>query len=99
MLRYTRSTEYIIKPELLRHLGKVDNFKKRTREVTNSPSTDQTQDGSTKAILTRNRLGSSPSLIMQLGSIHAGGTSSIITRSRLQSQQDLTTGQDGATDF
>ena len=50
------STEYIIKPDLPRHLGKVDNFKKRTREVTNSPSTDQTQDGSTKTILTRNRL-------------------------------------------
>ena len=50
------TTEYIIKPDLPRHLGKVDNFKKRTREVTNSPSTDQTQDGSTKTILTRNRL-------------------------------------------
>ena len=48
------STEYIIKPDLPRHLGKVDNFKKRTREVTNSPCADQTQDSSTKTIPTRN---------------------------------------------
>ena len=79
------TTEYITKPDLRRHLGKVDNFKKRTREVTNSPSTDQTQDGSIKIILARNRLGSAPSLIMQLGSIQAGSTSSIIKRCKLQS--------------
>ena len=93
------TTEYIIKPDLPRHLGKVDNFKKRTPAVTNSPSTDQTQDGSTKTIQARNRLGSSPPLIMQLGFIHGGSTSSIITRSKLQSQQDLTSEQDGATNL
>ena len=93
------STEYIIKPDLPRHLGKVDNFKKRTREATNSPSADQIQDISTKTIPTRNRVGSSSSLITQLGSIHASSTSSIMTRARLLSQQDLTRGQDGATNF
>ena len=80
------STEYIIKPDLPRHLDKVDNFKKRTPEVTNSPCADQTQDNSTKTILTRNRVGNSPSLITQLWSIHAGSTSSIMTRARLLSQ-------------
>ena len=90
---------YIIKPDLPRHLGKVDNFKKRTRGATNSPRTEETQDGNTKTILTRNRLGSSPSLITQLGSTHAGSTSSMKTRARLLSQQDLTSGQDGATNF
>ena len=41
----------------------------------------------------RNKLGSSPSLIMQLGSIHAGSTSSIITSSRLQSSKTSLVGK------
>ena len=97
------TTEYIIKPDLPRYLGKVDNFKKRTQEITDSPTTLQTQDGSTETILTKPRLGSSSSLMMQYGPIQEDSSTSVTTRSKFYSQQDLTRSspvnntQDGAT--